>query len=38
MAQSHKKRNKKPNFHNGKKWAVLQQSNLELLKKLEYEG
>lgn len=35
MAQSHKRGNKKPNFSNGKKWSVMQQNNLNILKKHE---
>ena len=34
MANSHKRKNKKPNFSNGKKWTAMQQSNLDLLKRL----
>ena len=32
MAQSHKRRDKRPNFSNGKKWAEMQRQNLKVLK------
>jgi len=32
MAKSHKRSNKKPNFSNGKKWSLMQQQNLKVLK------